>query len=74
MTNPMKMEQTLHEIINSLTTINSSLQLIQKQHPEVSDFLFWEDVLLDVRELSDMVSSLTNANQSGKSDLTYEES
>ncbi len=63
-----KMEQALHEIINSLTTINSSLQLIQKQHPEVKDYLFWEDVLVDIHTLSARLTSLSDSNQSGKSD------
>ena len=68
MPNNKEMEQTLHEIINSLTTINSSLQLIQKQHPEVKDYLFWEDVLVDIHALSDRISSLVDSNQSAKSD------
>lgn len=63
-----KMGHTLHEIINSLTTINSSLQLIQKQHPEVKNYLFWEDVLVDIHTLSARLTSLLDANQSEKSD------
>lgn len=64
-----EMENALHEIINSLTTINSSLQLIQKQHPEVKDYLFWEDVLVDIHALSVRISSLVDSNQNEKSDL-----
>ena len=68
MPNNKEMEQTLHEIINSLTTINSTLQLIQKQHPEVKDYLFWEDVLVDIHALSARISPLVDSNQNGKSD------
>ncbi len=68
MPNNNQMENTLHEIINSLTTINSSLQLIQKQHPEVRDYLFWEDVMVDIHALTDRITSLINANQNEKSD------
>lgn len=63
-----KKDQAIHEIINSLTTINSSLQFIQKQHPEVKDYLFWEDVLVDIRALSARLTSMLDANQNGKSD------
>ena len=30
-----------HEIRNPLTLVNSSLQLIEKTHPEVKSFRFW---------------------------------
>lgn len=74
MSNSEKMEATLHKYINSIATINSSLQLIEKQHPEVRNFDFWEDVLDDIHSLSDQMYTLTNTSRSGKSDPASEES
>lgn len=33
-----------HEIRNPVTLINSSLQIIEAEPPEVKDFQFWDDV------------------------------
>ena len=37
-----------HEIRNPVTLINSSLQIIEAEHPEVKDFQFWDDVKGDL--------------------------
>lgn len=65
-----KMEATLHEYINTLATIKSSLQLIQKQHPEVVEFNFWTDVMESIQSLSSSIITQTQSNQIGKSDPT----
>lgn len=52
-----------HEIRNPLTLINSSLQIIETQHPEVVNFKFWKETLDDlkyVRLLLDDLSSYNN--------------
>lgn len=52
----------IHEIRNPLTLINSSLQLIQKQHPEVKDFRFWTQTLEDVSFLGVLLNDLATYN------------
>lgn len=67
----MKEEQRLcvsqisHEIRNPVTLINSSLQLIERQHPEVKTFAFWHETMEDLsflRTLLDELSSLNNGD------------
>lgn len=52
----------LHEIKNSLTLINSSLQLITKQHPEVAAYDLWDDTIQELDYLKNLISE---ASQSG---------
>jgi len=54
--------KVIHEIRNPLTYISSSLQLIQRQHPEVKDFRFWSQTLEDVRFLGDLLNDLATYN------------
>lgn len=58
--------QISHEVRNPITLINSSLQLIEKQHPEVRDFLFWEDTMRDMKYLLRLLEELSNYNNSEK--------
>lgn len=58
--------QISHEVRNPVTLINSSLQLIEKQHPEVRDFLFWEDTIRDMKYLLRLLDELSNYNNSEK--------
>lgn len=48
-----------HEIRNPLTLINSSLQLIERTHPEVKDFQFWSQTLEDVEYLNQLLDDLS---------------
>ena len=54
-------EKIFHEIKNNITFINSSLQLVEKTHPEVSSFPFWEDSLLELSSLTHMLTELSSA-------------
>ena len=56
--------QISHEIRNPLCLINSSLQLIQTQHPEVSDFRYWNQVQDDLSYISRLLDDLTCYNNS----------
>lgn len=58
--------QISHEIRNPVTLINSSLQLIEKQHPEVSQFAFWtqtKDDMIYLRRLLDELSNFNNGER-----------
>ena len=51
-----------HEIRNPLTLINSSLQIIEKSHPEASGFRFWPQVKEDIRSLRLLLDDLSVYN------------
>ena len=43
-----------HEIKNSITLISSSLQLVEKKHPEVSDFAYWAETMSEITSLRNL--------------------
>lgn len=51
-----------HEIRNPVTLINSSLQIIEAEHPEVKDFQFWDDVKGDLSYLLTLLNDLSSYN------------
>ncbi|MCI5873369.1 MAG: ATP-binding protein [Clostridiales bacterium] len=50
-----------HEIKNSITLVNSSLQLVAKKHPEVCDFDYWNETMSEIDFLKNMVTQLSSA-------------
>lgn len=50
-----------HEIKNSITLVNSSLQLVAKKHPEVCDFDYWNEAMSEISFLKNMVTQLSSA-------------
>lgn len=57
--------QISHEIKNPLTYVNSSIQWIQKLHPEVEGFEYWDQLKSDlayIRVLLDDISILNNSS------------
>lgn len=56
--------QISHEIRNPVTLINSSLKLIEKQHPEVRDFAFWNDTMMDMDYLLRLLDEVSSYNNS----------
>lgn len=55
----LTLSQIFHEIKNPLTLINSSLQLIESDHPEVKDFRFWNQAMDDMRSLRLLLDDLS---------------
>ena len=51
-----------HEIRNPLTLISSSLQIMQKQHPEVKDFFNWNQTMDDIDFMCDLLNELSAFN------------
>lgn len=49
-----------HEIKNSVTLVNSSLQLLAKKHPEVYDFDYWSETMNEISFLKNMVTQLSS--------------
>lgn len=54
-------EKIFHEIKNNITFINSSLQLVEKTHPEISSFPYWKDSLQELSSLTQMLIELSSA-------------
>lgn len=55
-------EHIFHEIKNMICLIGSSLQLIEKQHPEVSSFDYWPDTRSDLNMLRQLLLNLSTAS------------
>ena len=56
--NSLELSKMFHEIKNPLTLINSSLQLIESDHPEVKDFRFWNQTMKDLQNLRLLIDEL----------------
>lgn len=56
----IELSKMFHEIKNPLTLINSSLQLIERDHPEVKDFRFWNQTMEDVHNLRKLLDELSS--------------
>ena len=54
-------QKILHEIKNSITFINSSLQLVEKTHPEVTDYSYWNNATQELNSLKEMLIELSSA-------------
>ena len=53
-----------HEIRNPLTLVSSSLQIIEKQHPEVKEFNNWEQTMEDIQFMCSLLNDLSSFNNS----------
>lgn len=55
-----------HEIRNPLTLVYSTLQLIEKQHPEALDFHHWSDLHNDIEYMKQLLEELSLFNNSSQ--------
>lgn len=53
-------EFILHEIKNSVCLIGGSLQLIEKQHPQVREFNYWNSTMSDISKLTHMFEEFSS--------------
>ena len=58
-----------HEIRNPVTLINSSMQIIEMEHPEVSTFAYWPQMKEDMRFLRRLLDELSGYNNSDRLQL-----
>lgn len=56
----LNLSKIFHEIKNPLTLINSSLQFIEADHPEVSQFKFWNQTMKELQNLRFMIDELSS--------------
>lgn len=54
--------KAFHEIKNSITIVNSSLQLLERYHPEISAYEYWKDSRDALDYLREMIRELSQAN------------
>ena len=58
--NSIQLCRIFHEIKNPLALISSSLQLIESDHPEVTDFRFWNQTRKDLSQLCILIEDLSS--------------
>lgn len=63
-------QKIFHEIKNNITLINSSLQLVEKKHPRVKEYTYWQDAMQELDALKKMLIELSSARLSDTLDLT----
>jgi signal transduction histidine kinase len=54
--------KAFHEIKNSITIVNSSLQLLERYHPEIAAYEYWKDSRDALDYLREMIRELSQAN------------
>ena len=68
--NSLELSKMFHEIKNPLTLINSSLQLIEGEHPEVKTFRFWNQTMKDLQNLRILINDLSSFQKSNVLNIT----
>lgn len=58
----LTLSQISHEIRNPLTYMNSSVQWIQKMHPEVEEFEFWDQLKGDIQYMKTLLDDISVFN------------
>lgn len=66
----LELSKMFHEIKNPLTLINSSLQLIEADHPEVKDFRFWNQTMKDIKNLRLLIDELSTFQKGNLLNIT----
>lgn len=61
-----ELSKVSHEIRNPVTLINSFLQLIVSQHPEIANFEYWDKVVDNMDFLKSLLNEISNYNNSRK--------
>lgn len=69
-TDTLELSKMFHEIKNPLTLINSSLQLIETDHPEVKDFRFWNQAMKDLSNLRLLIDELSSFQKGNLLNIT----
>lgn len=66
----LELSKMFHEIKNPLTLINSSLQLIEAEHPEVKEFRFWNQTMKDIQNLRQLINELSSLQKGNVLNIT----
>lgn len=66
----LTLSKIFHEIKNPLTLINSSLQLIESEHPEVKAFRFWNQTMEDMKNLRLLLDDISSFQKGSLLNIT----
>ena len=55
-----------HELRNPLTTLYSTVQFIEFQHPEVKNFKYWSNLSADIEYMEQLIGQLSDFSKSEK--------
>ena len=58
----LTLSRFIHELRNPLTLIKSTAQLIETQHPEIRDYKYWDDLLIDIDDTVTLLNQLSFYN------------
>lgn len=58
-----------HELRNPLTTVYSTVQLIEMQHPEVKEFKYWSNLAHELEYMDRLLTDLSDYSKSEKLQL-----
>lgn len=53
-----------HELRNPLTSVYSTVQLIEMQHPEVKDYKYWSNLAHDLEYMNQLLTELSDFSKS----------
>ena len=53
-----------HELRNPLTSVYSTIQLIEMRHPEVQEFKYWSTIGEDLEYMNELITELSNFSKS----------
>lgn len=53
-----------HELRNPLTSVYSTIQLIEMKHPEVQEFKYWSTLSADLEYMNALINELSNLSKS----------
>ena len=59
-----------HEIRNPLTTLYSTVQLIESQHPEVKEFKYWSGLSYDIEFINQLLDEFSSFAKSERLNLS----
>ena len=59
-----------HELRNPLTTLYSTIQLLEMQHPEVKDFKYWSNLSSDVEYMNRLIDEFSDFSKSERLSLS----
>ena len=59
-----------HELRNPLTSVYSTVQLIEMQHPEVKDFKYWSNLAHDLEYMNRLLTELSDFSKSERLDVS----
>ena len=59
-----------HELRNPLTSLYSTVQLIEMKHPEVKDFKYWSNMNHDIEYINVLITELSDFTKSNRLNLS----